>query len=343
MRVGLARRGRPYVLMVTNMWPHDRNRAYGIFVLRQIESLRKLGLNCEVVFVDGYRSHWAYVRAALRLLYLNLARRRPVLVHGHGGEIAPVVRLFFRGPVIVSYCGSDLLGGPRSDGSLTRSSWIRRLVLRRYARLMDATITKSAAMASVLDAQTRQRNTVLPNGVDRSTFCPQPKMAARAELGWSDDERVVLFAANPSVVRKRYWLAAEGCRLAEQRIGPIRLEVAWGTPPHEMPRLMAACDCLLLTSAIEGSPNVVKEAVTCALPVISSDVGDVREILAEVHPSWVCPPQPRAFAQAVVDCLRAGDRSDGWEKSAWLSERKIAARLIDLYASHTDDVAGARG
>jgi glycosyltransferase involved in cell wall biosynthesis len=318
--------------MVTNMWPHEEHPGYGVFVFRQIESLRALGLDCKVIFIEGHRTRWAYVRESLRMLGLNFSSRRPPLVHAHGGETALVARWYVRGPVVVSYCGDDLLGTPRADGSITPGSRVRRTLLRAHARLMARTVTKSAEMEGALYPPARKRNLIVPNGVDRSIFHPRSGEEARRRLGWPAEDRIVLFAADPAVERKRYWLAETACREAERALGPIRLEVAWDTPPAEMPMLMVGADCLLLTSAIEGSPNVVKEAVACDLPVISTDVGDVAEILGDIDPSWVCAPEPGPLAGALVECLTARRRSNGWERSAWLGQERIAERLLDLYS-----------
>jgi glycosyltransferase involved in cell wall biosynthesis len=325
--------------MVTNMWPNEEHPAYGIFVCRQIESLQALGLDCEVIFIEGHRTRWAYVRESLRMLRLNFSLCRPLLVHAHGGETALVARLYMRGPVVVSYCGDDLLGTPRASGSITLASRIRRTLLRAHARLMTRTITKSAEMESALHPSVRKRNQVVPNGVDRLIFHPYSGEEARRRLGWSPESRIVLFAADPAVERKRYWLAEAACREAERTLGPIRLEVAWGTAPADIPVLMAGADCLLLTSAIEGSPNVVKEAVACGLPVISTEVGDVAEVLSDIDPSWVCPPKPAPLAGALVQCLTAQRRSNGWMQSAWLGQERIAQRLLNLYAELAPDIA----
>lgn len=137
--------------------------------------------------------------------------------------------------------------------------------------------------------------------------------------------------AEAALERKRYWLAEAACRKAENPIGPIRLEVAWGIPPRAVPRLMVAADCLLLTSAIEGSPNVVKEAVACGLPVVSTDVGDVRQVLSDVEPSWVCRSDRDQLAEALVQCLTEPRRSNGPDRSEWLGQEQIALRLLKLY------------
>jgi teichuronic acid biosynthesis glycosyltransferase TuaC len=331
--------GSAKVLLVTNMWPHQAHPGYGIYVRRQIESLQALGLTCDVIFLEGYRTRWDYLRAALHMVRLNWSKDRPLLVHGHGGETVISLCWFVRGRVVVSYVGDDLLGRPGADGSLIYSSRVRRFVLRQMSRLTSGTITKSEEMEAALPRRTRSRNIVIPNGVNRSLFKPQDRVAARSELGWPLTDRIVLFAADPAVARKRYWLAEAACREAEHRIDGLRLMVAWGLSPDSVPTWMAAADCLLLTSIHEGSPNVVKEALSCNLPVVSTDVGDVRHLLQGVEPSWVCAPDSSALATALVECLAERRRSNGWEQSAWLSQPEIAMRLLDFYCARAPGLA----
>ncbi|MFL5779852.1 MAG: glycosyltransferase [Thermoleophilaceae bacterium] len=318
-------------LVVTNMWPHAGVPNYGIFVKRQVGSLIDAGLRCDVLFVRGFESPLAYPAAALRLLRLSLGRRRYRLVHAHGGETLVPALFFLRGPRVVSFSGDDLLGTPRPDGTLSRASRIRAAVLRLLAPRAARTITKSRELETRLPARVQSRNTVLPNGVDTRLFAPGDRAAARAELGWDPDERVALFGADPAVERKRHPLAVAACEEAGRRGVPVRLHVAHGARPEEMPLLMNASDCLLLTSAIEGSPNVVKEALMCDLPVVSTGVGDVRELLADVEPSRVCDDTPQALADGLVAVLATPARSDGRARSEWLDQRRIAERLLAVY------------
>jgi len=77
-----------------------------------------------------------------------------------------------------------------------------------------------------------------------------------------------------------------------------------------MPTLFNAADVLLLTSDREGSPNTVKEAMACNLPVVATDVGDVRSRLDGVANSHVAAIDDDRLADAVEAVLRRGQRSD---------------------------------
>jgi teichuronic acid biosynthesis glycosyltransferase TuaC len=104
--------------------------------------------------------------------------------------------------------------------------------------------------------------------------------------------------------------------------------------PEEIPLYMNAADCLLVTSRTEGSPTVVQEAMACNLPVVSVDVGDVRERLANVSECAVLAGRdPVALGRALAAVLRDPRRSDGRTHAAALSVEAIAARLTDFYGT----------
>lgn len=103
------------------------------------------------------------------------------------------------------------------------------------------------------------------------------------------------------------------------------------TAPEEVPTILNAADCLVFASAFEGSPNIVKEAIACNLPVVTVDVGDVAERLKGVEPSRIVPHDPTAFAQALSEILLLRKRSNGSETVKEISEAQIARKLIALY------------
>src|SRR5919204_503584 len=107
----------PRVLVVTNLWPHENDPAYGIFVKRQVDSLRSRGVRVDVLFVRGYVTPTAYAAGALTLAKLSRAGRPGYeLVHVHGGETVLSAIAYRRAPIVASYLGDDLLGTRKADG-----------------------------------------------------------------------------------------------------------------------------------------------------------------------------------------------------------------------------------
>jgi glycosyltransferase involved in cell wall biosynthesis len=327
------------VLIVACVGDTPERPHYGIFTRRQVDSVRRLGVHCDLLAIAGYRSPRAYAVAAAELARMSVgSNHRYALVHAHGGEAAVAATGYFRAPLLASYQGSDLLGSPNGRNAIPIGWRARSMLIRQHARLTAATITKSRVMEAVLPASARTRNHVIPNGVDRELFKPCDRDAARADLGWDLDERVVLYASDPSRPSKHPDLARAACERASASVGPVRLHVAHGLRPEVMPDLMNASNCLLHPSASEGSPNVVKEALACNLPVVATPVGDVPELLAGVEHCHVCEPSVDELAAGLVSCLDPPCRSDGRERSRELDEQLIAERIVSVYV----EIAGER-
>jgi teichuronic acid biosynthesis glycosyltransferase TuaC len=321
------------VLVLTNMWPTRERPAFGSFVRSQVESLSEAGAAATVWFVDGRTSRFAYVRAAARALALNLTRDRFDVVHAHTGHCGAVALLQRRYPTVISFVGYDLYGKHTVKGTVTWKSRFESRLFRHLGRGAAATITKSAELEQLLPEDLRARNSVIPNGVDRSVFAPQRREDARRGLGWPVDEVTVLFAGDPGVPRKRFDLAVRACQIAREAIPELRLRTCCDIPHEAVATWMSAADALLLPSIAEGSPNVVKEAAACGLPVVAAAVGDVPEVLDNVAPSAVVSrdADAAAYADALVSVLEVRRRSNGRERTSWLAADATAIRLVSLY------------
>lgn len=324
----------PDVLVVTNMWPEPSRRAYGVFVERQVEILEDAGLRCDVLYLRGYLSKVVYLKAAVLFVWFGIAHRtRYRLVHVHGGEAALVTRLFLMKPMVATYHGDDVLGYKSDEGPVSRSSRLRSWIIRQHARLFTATVTQSQEMHDRLPAKVRSRSRIIHCGVDSERFAPSNRATARRQLKWGDHERIALFAATkPYEPRKRIDLAEAAVQEAEKTLGSIKLAIAEHVPPDVMPVMMNAADCLLLTSMAEGSPVVVKEALMCNLPVVATDVADVRETLSGIHPSAVCSHDRFELGKALVEVLRTPQRSNGRSKQSDQDHGRTLKLLLELYA-----------
>src|SRR5207253_6267282 len=138
---------------------------------------------------------------------------------------------------------------------------------------------------------------------------------------------------NPEEARKRYDLASRAVALLNEVL-PAQLIVAWRTTAENIPIYMSACDVLVFTSFQEGSPNVVKEALACNLPVVSVAVADVPLRLHGIPGCEVCADDsPETIAAALQRTLLRDARSGGRGREAarQLDERLLTDRVIAIY------------
>lgn len=326
------------VLFVTNLWPDPERPWHGTFVKVQADSLRSLGVDVDVMPIRGYADRMEYARACWAALKLN-RRRRYDVVHAHYGYSAVAGRLQLRAPLVISYHGSDLMGKPTPTGPPTAVSRIEVAAFRQLARVASATITMSARMERVLPAATRTRNSIIPTGVDLETFAPRSRADARRRLGWPDEEKSVLWVGNFRRPLKNFALAERIVERLTDSVPEARLRVAWELDPEDIPLWLAASDALLMTSRSEGSPTVIKEAMATELPIVSTDVGDVRERVESLPGCWVGPGEVEAMSRAVEAALAHGPCPEARIAIAPLGVQETARRVLNVY----EGVAKAHG
>ncbi|MCD6052288.1 MAG: glycosyl transferase group 1, partial [Verrucomicrobia bacterium] len=169
---------------------------------------------------------------------------------------------------------------------------------------------------------------VVYNGVDTRTFTPADKLAVRQSLGLPEAEKIVLFVGNFLPVKNPGLLLTAFAKLPAQlqrsRLlliggGPLenfirteaqrlnlgdRVQIVGRKPAVEVARYMQAADVLALSSHNEGVPNVILEAFASGLPVVSTRVGGIHEIVkADYLGRLVEPGQADSFADALTQVL----------------------------------------
>jgi glycosyltransferase involved in cell wall biosynthesis len=294
-----------------------------------MESLRPLGVEYDVLFINGRGSRWSYLRAVGEMRR-RLCARRYDLVHAHFGLSGWVARWQGRVPVVVSFMGDDVLGQLRRDGSITplgrfyqASSWV-------LARLVSSVIVKSGEMRSKLGLGSAH---VIPNGVDLELFRPMERAEARRRLGLDPSKKFVLFPFDAALENKRFDLIEAAVARARQEIPQLEILKVCGVPRAQMPLYLNAADLLVLASHSEGSSNVIKEALAVNLPVVSVEVGDAAELIGPVEGCHLVPRQVEPIAARIVDVCRLGSRSRGRESVTRLSMENAAQRIVEVYAT----------
>ena len=302
------------VLVVTNMFPTAERPSDGIFVKETVEVLGAQGIDIDILFIRGRRTPVKYGIGILRL-WLQLGRKKYDLVHayyGYSGFVACMQRLY---PVVLTLCGSDV----------NLSS--QRPVSKLASALSSRTIVQTSRMRDLLG---KEDAIVMHLGVNLDVVRPSPRSEARRQLRLDQDVLFALFPYDPLRREKRFGLFESALREAGKNEPRLRPLVVTQVPKDRMPLYMSAADVLVMTSEAEGSPNTIKEALACGLPIVSVDVGDVSEIVRGIDGCWICDANAHVLAEAVVKAVHFG-RTKGRERAELLSSQLTGQKLVKLY------------
>ncbi len=290
-------------------------------IKRQADSLSENGIEISHFFIKG-KGLLGYM-SNLRTLRSFMKREKPDVVHAHYSLSAYLSALAGAKPLIVSLMGSDV-----------KRQWYKNIPFKIFYFLFrPQIIVKSDKMYRELRIR---KASVIPNGVDLKQFCPMAKDMCRQKLGWDLQKFYVLFAANPSRKEKKYNLARQA--FVNAGLPNAELVSLNDVFPEHVPVWMNAADIVILTSEKEGSPNVVKEAMACNKPVVSTDVGDVRFLLEGVKTSFISTHDPGVISRKLneaADSILKGEISNGRDRIIMLSldSETVAGRIIQIYNS----------
>lgn len=310
------------VLAVTNHYPSEASPGDVPCIRDQVHALRRLGLEVDVLRIDRTRRRRSYAEVACRLLLTTFRRGRHDLVHAYYGYAGLLARLQVGRPVVVTFRGSDLMSARN------------RRIGPVLASLADGVVVMSEEMRR---ASRRDDARVIPFGVNLELFSPSSRERARADLGLPCDEKLVLFPWDPARPEKRFDVARAAIEKLGQERGDVRLVTLRNEPPETVSRYMNACDALVLVSDREGAPMAVREALACRLPIVSVDVGDVRDVIGGVPGCFLCRREAADVADKLRDALSLPRRVDG-PPTTISSVSDAAEQVVDVYEA----VLGAR-
>jgi glycosyltransferase involved in cell wall biosynthesis len=177
---------------------------------------------------------------------------------------------------------------------------------------------------------------VIPNGVNFQMFKPVEKKKALQKAGFENKKKKIIFVAeNINSKVKNFKLAEQAVKLLNNP--DVHLHTVSGCEQEDLVYYYNAADLLLLTSHSEGSPNVIKEAMACNCPIVSTDVGDVRELIGDTKGCYITSFEPEDISKKIILALDFGKRTSKRDHIKHLDNQLIAQKIIHFYKEIIDD------
>lgn len=286
------------------------------FIVEQAEALRAMGLEVDFFGLQG-KGVLGYLKN-LPLLKKEIRYFRPDIVHAHYGLSGLFANLQRCVPVVTTYHGSDINE--------------KKVLLFSKLAMRLSTWNIFVSKRTLEIAKPKEKYSLLPCGVDLSDLQLIAKTEARLQMQLNQRKQYVLFAGAFDNGVKNAALAIECMRLLKDE--NVELLELKGYTRDKVTLLMCAVDAFLMTSISEGSPQVIKEAMACGCPIVSVDVGDVKERIAGIEGCFVAKTRdPKELADLLLKAIAFEGKTNGHDKiiADGLDNRLVAERLMEIY------------
>ncbi|TFB10607.1 glycosyltransferase [Candidatus Marinimicrobia bacterium MT.SAG.3] len=283
------------------------------FVDEQMQSLKSHGVEFEIFLIKG-RGLFGYLEN-LSALRSKIKSGQFDIVHAHYGLSGMLSVLQRQTPVITTFHGSDI------------NIFSQNIISAIVTRLSQWNIFVSNRIYSKALLKPTKNFSVIPCGVNLELFKPMDKLEARKLLKMDRDKKYLLFPSAFDNKVKNFPLAKDALNMLNDVI-PLELK---DRSREEVNLLLNASDALLMTSEMEGSPQVIKEAMACNCPIISVDVGDVKDVIGETDNCFVVERNPKQIADKISQTLESSQRTNGRENIEKLNLSVVGIKIYEIY------------
>ena len=282
------------------------------FVREQAESLVKQGLSVDFFLIKG-KGLFGYLKNYF-LLLKKIRYEKYDLLHAHYGLSGLLATIQLSVPVVITFHGSDV--------NMKKNYLFSRIA----SRLSAANIFVHQNLPEKLKIFMGSVN-IIPCGFDNNLFFPIPKNEAREILKWEKSARYIVFSSAFDNKIKNVQLAwsaisdINNCNLIELK----------GYGKEKINLILNASDLLLVTSLSETGPIIVKEALACNCPIISTNVGDVQKLIKNVQNCYISSYNPDDIKKRINLVFMNNKRTNGEQAIKNFKLENIAYKIIDVY------------
>jgi glycosyltransferase involved in cell wall biosynthesis len=283
------------------------------FVAEQMQAIKGHGIHVDTYGIVG-KGLWGYLNN-IKGLKQKIIEFKPDLIHAHYGLSGLCANLQRQTPVVTTYHGSDIHCG----------GWV--LKLSQLAIKLSAYNIFISKKLKDLSGTHKSNVSILPCGIDIEAIHDIPREEAKRKM--NRQNTFVLFSGSFTNDVKNPSLAKE----AMKKVPEAELVELKGYTRQEVNLLMNAADCLLMTSYREGSPQVIKEAMACGTPIVSVDVGDVKDVISETEGCYIAERNSDDIADKIRMALSFKGKTKGRQRiiDLGLSNDLVAKRLLEIY------------
>ena len=300
------------------------------FIKEQGEALRESGIDIDYFPVTGKGLN-GYRRAARRLRN-HMKEHHYDLIHAHfilSGWVA--VLAAGKTPVVLSLMGSDAYGQYVGENKVTLLSRYLTFLTLLIQPFVSAIISKSANIERYV--YLKRKSFIVPNGIDIRKF-KSSESSYRNELALKADKKQVLFLGSKNSVRKNFGLASKA--ITHLKRNDVELINPYPVSHQFIPKYLNSVSVVAVCSYMEGSPNVIKEAMACNCPIVATDVGDVKWVIGKTDGCYIASFDAEDYAVKLNEALKFADtygRTHGEQriKQLGLDSQSVATRIVEIY------------
>ncbi len=300
------------------------------FIKSQGESLKTLGIDVQYFKIEG-KGISGYLKAALSLR--KHLKKYPVdIIHAHytlSGWSA--VLSFTRHPIVLSLMGTDVYGQFIDVNKIKLSSRYLTFLTYLIQPFVRSIICKSDNIEKYVYYKSKSH--VIPNGILLNKI-KYYESGFKPELGLEAGEKHVLFLGNTKSIRKNVQLVKDALNHIDSE--DVTLVTPYPESHDRVVKYLNSIDVLVVPSLMEGSPNLVKEAMACNCPVVATNVGDIVWLFGNEPGYYLTTFDPEDVAEKIKLALRFYEihgRTNGRRRiiELGLDANTIAKRLFSVY------------
>ena len=266
-----------------------------------------------------------------------------------------LIKKVLRKPYVIYGRGSDIYLSPR----------FHKLLAKLALMDADAVIALTNDMKQALQKLHQRAVILIPNGVDIDKFSTLSREEARSKFNIKHNERKLIFVGRLIPIKGIRFLIEAMPLIRKQHPGARLLIVGNGEerqnleelaeklnlkkwisflgqiPSERIPEYMVASDIFVLPSLSEGFPLTILEAMASALPIVTTRVRGLPEIIKDGENGFLVEPQnPGQIAERVLlilgdDVLRERMAKNNWQRAKQYSWQNVAKNLEEIYSRVT--------